>query len=129
MTNQELYDGIANEGLSLPSTMGIFPSRKDFSFSKSSIEESLKSSKYFELIDFDIIEQDKDENEAIEQEYSIKINYLEEEFIVDLYVVNAKSADFSEFGFGNMISDGEMELALQQDHYLELMLWIVFIFS
>ncbi len=119
MTNQELYDGIANEGLSLPSTMGIFPSRKDFSFSKSSIEESLKSSQYFELIDFDIIEQDKDENEAIEQEYSIKINYLEEEFIVDLYVVNAKSADFSEFGFGNMISDGEMELALQQDHYLE----------
>ena len=41
MTNQELYDGIANEGLSLPSTMGIFPSSKDFVFSRESIENSL----------------------------------------------------------------------------------------
>ena len=119
MTNQELYDGIANEGLSLPSAMGIFPSSNDVVFSKEFIENQLKGSNYFTLISFDEVEKDKDENEAITQEYSIKINYLDEEFDVDLFVVDVKSYDFSEFGLGNMISDEEMEIAKQQKFYLE----------
>ena len=82
MTNQELYDGIANEGLSLPSTMGIFPSSKDFVFSRESIENSLKSTDYFQLINFDLIEIDKDENGAVKQEYQLVVSYLEEEFDV-----------------------------------------------
>ena len=52
MTNQELYDGIANEGLSLPSAMGIFPSSNDVVFSKEFIENQLKGSNYFTLISF-----------------------------------------------------------------------------
>ena len=97
MTNQELYDGIANEGLSLPSTMGIFPSSKDFVFSRESIENSLKSTDYFQLINFDLIEIDKDENEAVKQEYQLVVSYLEEEFDVNLYVVDARSNDYSDF--------------------------------
>ena len=123
MTNKELYDGILNDGLSLPSTMGIFPSSNDFVFSQETIENSLKNSDYFELINFKSIELDKDENEAIKQEYRILVSYLDEEFDVSLFVMNAKAADFSEFGLGNMISDEEMELALQQDFYLETELY------
>ena len=123
MTNQELYKGIAEDGLSLPSTMGIFPSSKDFVFSRESIEKSLKSTDYFQLINFDLIEIDKDENGAVKQEYQLVVSYLEEEFDVNLYVVDARSNDYSEFGFGNMISDEEMEIATQQDFYLESVMY------
>ncbi|MEG0187938.1 MAG: DUF4026 domain-containing protein, partial [Algoriella sp.] len=123
MTNKELYKGIAEDGLSLPSTMGIFPSSKDFIFSTESIEESLKSTDYFQLINFDVIEIDKDENGTVKQEYQLIVSYLEEEFDVNLYVVDARSNDYSEFGFGNMISDEEMEIATQQDFYLESVMY------
>lgn len=119
MTNKELYKGITEDGLSLPSTMGILPSNEKVIFSKDFIENKLKESRYFQLNNFEIIDREANEEDPVSQEYKISVSYLDEIFEIDLFVVDAKANNYTEFGLGNMISDEELDLAVQQDFYLE----------
>lgn len=119
MTNKELYKGITEDGLSLPSTMGILPSNEKVIFSKDFIENKLKESLYFQLNNFEIIDREPNEEDPVSQEYKISVSYLDEIFEIDLFVVDAKANNYTEFGLGNMISDEELDLAVQQDFYLE----------
>ncbi|WP_313386542.1 DUF4026 domain-containing protein [Chishuiella sp.] len=119
MTNQELYKEIEEKGLSLPSTMGVFPSTSDFIFNEQLIKNNLQKNNYFELNHFEIIDNNGTSDEVIKQEYKINVTYLNEDYTINLYVVDAKSNDYSEFGFGNLISENELDLAMQQNYYLE----------
>ncbi|WP_313580092.1 DUF4026 domain-containing protein [Chishuiella sp.] len=119
MTNQELYKEIEEKGLSLPSTMGVFPSTSDFIFNEQLIKNNLQKNNYFELNHFEIIDDNRTSDEVIKQEYKINVTYLNEDYTINLYVVDAKSNDYSEFGFGNLISENELDLAMQQNYYLE----------
>lgn len=119
MTNTELYKGITEDGLSLPSTMGIFPSNNKITLSREFIESQLKSTRYFQLNNFEAIEREVNEEDLVKNEYKISVTYLEETFDVDLFIVDATANNYTEFGLGNMISDEELELAMQQEFYLE----------
>ncbi|WP_029906942.1 DUF4026 domain-containing protein [Prevotella sp. 10(H)] len=116
MTNNEKYDLLAEGETGLASTMGIYPRNKNFKFDAAQIEKNLSINKDFKLISFNKAEVDI---EFSIMSFTAEIEYQETVFNVDLYVCQTKNINLSDYGFANSIDQESLQVAMEQEHYLE----------
>ncbi|GAB6010651.1 DUF4026 domain-containing protein [Viscerimonas tarda] len=116
MENSEKYDILAEGEVGIPSTMGIIPGGKDFKFTEASIRASLAENRDFKLLSFSAQEDE-------EAAYTAEIEYLEEEYSIDLYIVPTSQIGLEDYGFGNQIEKTDFDNAGKQSHFLETTLF------
>lgn len=116
MDNNEKYRLIAEEGISLPSSMGVLSRTEGFSFSVEQIERALKTTDYFDVASFNVVE-----NENAEALFSFEAELVFNETSYECWfsVYPTEIIDLPEFGFANQVSKAEMDLAFKQTEYLK----------
>lgn len=114
MNNSEKYQMLADGETGVMSGMGIIPSENSFKFTKTTIEQSLRNNKDFELTSF----EEKEENYFIAQ-----IKYKKEEYDVNLYVSEVSNLEIDQYAFANQISEADYKTALAQPYFLDVSMY------
>lgn len=117
MTNEEKYELLAEGETLIPSGMGVIPSDKVYKFSEQQIEKSLSSAKDFKLISFSEM---RDIPDFAYLALDAKIAYQGHDYDVELLVIRTENLNLKDFGFANQISEDELNIALDQEYYLEV---------
>lgn len=112
MKNTEKYDILAEGEIGIPSAMGIIPSNKNFKFAEESIKTSLSRNRDFKLISFSAIENE-------DSAFSGEIEYQNENYSVNLYIVDTAQIGLEDYGFGNQIDKIDFDNAQNQPYFLE----------
>lgn len=121
MENNEIYQSLNdNEGLKLPSYMGIIPNDKNFVFDKDKMKKALEANKNFKLISFEKPDEDKISEDAAEFCFEAVIEYDEEEFTVLIAKQPTEDLDLHAYSFANTIAEESLEQATQSPHYLDV---------
>lgn len=111
MNNSEKYKILADGETGVMSGMGIIPSDTSFIFTKTTIEQSLRNNKDFQLLSF----------EEKEEEYFLaRINYKQEEYDVNFYVSEVANLEIEQYAFANRISEADYNSALAQPYFLDV---------
>lgn len=121
MENNEIYQSLNdNEGLKLPSYMGIIPSDKNFVFDKDKMKKDLEANNDFKLISFEKPDEDKISPDAADFCFEAVIEYAEEEFTVLIAKQPTEGLDLRAYSFANTIAEESLEQATQPPHYLDV---------
>ncbi len=116
---KNLYDQIAEDGIRLPSEMGIYPNDIRFVFTQEKIENALKHHPDFTLSAFEVEGLDEENTDVVKQKYRAEVVYQGKDYSFNLRVVSSHIIDLREYGFGNYIAEEELAQGQEQPFYLE----------
>lgn len=116
MTNIEKYELLSQGDGGLASVMGIVPYDKNQDFSASRIEQSLRYNSDFGLLSFSPLEEN---NEFYIAGFAAEIEYMGQQYDVDIYVSKAEGLYLQDYGFANNIDKESLKVAQGQQYYIE----------
>jgi len=120
MDNSEKYKLLLENEICMESNMAIIPREENFTLSTQYIKKALSSSKDFKLSSFDEV---KNEDSNTKIDCKIKIDYLGEEFEVEIYSLKASNLQLHEYGFANNIDDESLKIACEQENCLAVSMY------
>lgn len=115
MENEEKYELLAEGERVSASVMAIIPDN-NYRFESDKIEKSLRNNKDFKLLSF---EESKDNLGFSLQSYKAEISYLDQVYVVELFVCKTDNLHLADYDFANYIDEDSLETAAGQPYYLE----------
>lgn len=116
MDNNEKYDLLAEREKGLASYMGIVPNDKNYIFDEASIKKALTTCSYFKLLSFSHAKDNEADNQDLS--FDAEVEYLDETFNIQIDVLKTEKINFNDYAFGNHIEDELLQIAGQQEYYL-----------
>lgn len=125
MTNNEIYESYnGQEGLKLPSYMGIFARDNTYHFSAEQLREDLSSCKELTVKELrPIVGNEEAINLYKGFDYEADIDYKGVEYTISIYALTAGGFDLSTYAFANMVDEESLEQVGKQDFMLSVKLW------
>lgn len=117
-----LYEQIAEEGIRLPSEMGVFGRNNSNHFTFQSLKTNLSNAKDFEVVEFEEIFL-LEENPTVSKKFSLTIVYKQITYEIDLFVVETTHINLDSYAQIDPVLESELELAKKESFYLESSLY------
>lgn len=121
MENNEIYASMdENEGLKLPSYMGIIPREKDYILDKNKLRSALEANKEFKVKSFEMTDIEKNKDAVMNFCFDIEIEFEDIDFDLRIAAYKTEGLDLHSYSFANTIDEESLKIATEQPYCLEV---------